>query len=56
MNGPFQRGDPMESGMILFAIPRWIVVATLGAVLLNAFATALLATALVLHLSQALHR
>lgn len=43
---------PAGAGRVsLFAMPRWLVLILAGALLLNSFATALLATTLVLHLA-----
>ena len=52
MNAPERAGS--ERGLILLAVPRWIVIAGFGSILLNAFATALIATALVLHIAGSL--
>ena len=56
MTRPFRLpgGDPKATG-IVFALPRSTVILIATAVLLNAFATVLIATALVLHISRSIH-
>jgi len=50
MNGPIEF-VPKVPTRIVFALPRWVFLAFGAAVMLNAFATALVATALIVHLT-----
>jgi hypothetical protein len=58
MNRPaFDRPFPPDEGLeILLAVPRYIVLMFAGSLLLNGFATAILASALVAHLAGNLVR